>query len=98
MTKTLILVGITLAVLSGIIGYRSAAAGQNSRIQELEQENADLKEKLDNIQSLVTDAKSDLDDVESEAQSDESCEDTNAYSDATDVEDKLNDIESESDY
>src|SRR5579862_8741673 len=47
---------------------RERQLGRRSRIQELEDENAKLKEKLDNIQDLVTQAKSDLDDVESEAQ------------------------------
>jgi Tfp pilus assembly protein PilN len=66
--KTFILVGCLLVATSGLVGYHSATAEQQSRVQELEQENADLKEKLDNIQSLVSDAKSDLDAVESEAQ------------------------------
>jgi len=57
-----------------------------------------LKEKLDNIQDLVTKAKSDLDDVETDVQSDEPCEDTSAYSNASDVEDRLNEIESEATY
>lgn len=98
MAKMLITAGVLLVIGSGGLGYHSAIVAQNSRLQELEDENAELKEKLDNIQDLVTHAKSDLDDVETEAQSDESCEDTNAYSDATDVEDKLNEIESEASY
>jgi len=95
MNKALVAVGALLVVVSGFAGYGGAAAAQHSRIQRLENANAELKGKLDNIQDLVTEAKDDLDDVEDEVQSEESCEDTDAYSDAADVEDKLNEIDSE---
>ena len=95
MNKALIVVGVLLVVVSGFVGYGGAVAVEHSRIQRLESENAELKGKLDNIQDLVTEAKDDLEDVEDEVQTDESCEDTDAYSDAGDVEDKLNEIGSE---
>jgi predicted nuclease with TOPRIM domain len=98
MVKLFIIAGVLLMAASAALGYHGAAVAQNSRVKELEDENAALKEQLGNIQDLVTQAKSDLDDVETEAQSDESCEDTNAYSDASDVEDKLNEIDSEASY
>jgi predicted nuclease with TOPRIM domain len=92
MKKVFITVGIFLAFALGVLGCGDTA---NSRIQELEDENSQLRGKLDNIQDLVAQAKSDLDDVQTEAQSDETCDDTNAYSYATNVEDKLNEIDSE---
>jgi len=95
MNKARIAVGVLLAVASGFAGYSGAVAAQHSRMQRLESENAEMKGKLDNIQDLVTEAKDDLDDVEDEVQSEESCQDTDAYSDAADVEDKLNEIDSE---
>jgi len=95
MNKALIVVGVLLVVALGFVAYRGAVAVEHSRIRRLESENAKLKEKLDNIQDLVTEAKDDLEDVEDEVQSDESCKDTDAYSDAADVEDKLNEIDSE---
>jgi len=95
MNKALLAVGVLLIVVSGFAGYGGAVAAQHTRIQRLESENAQLKGKLDNIQDLVTEAKDDLDDVEDEVQSEESCEDTDAYSDAAVVEDKLNEIDSE---
>jgi uncharacterized protein YlxW (UPF0749 family) len=91
--KTLFATGCIFLIFAlSAFGCNSAA---DSRIQELEKENAELREKLENIRDLVTQAKSDLDDVQTEAQSDEPCEDTNAHSYASDVEDKLNDIDSE---
>ena len=98
MNRMIIATGFLLAIALGGPVYQNAVAGQNSALQDLEDENAELKQKLDNIQDLVTQAKSDLDDTETEAQRDESCTDTDAYSDATDVEAKLNDIESEASY
>jgi hypothetical protein len=95
MNKALIAAGVLLVVASAFVGYSGAVAAEHSRIQRLESENAQLKGKLENIQDLVTEAKDDLEDVEDEVQTDESCEDTDAYSDATDVEDKLNEIDSE---
>lgn len=99
--KNVLNVVIVLAVVGGgVVGFASALTAQraSAQVQELEDENAELKEKLDNIQGLVTEAKSHLDDVESEVQSDEPCEDTNAQSDASDVENKLNEIEAEALY
>jgi hypothetical protein len=98
MVKLFVMAGVLLVVTSADLGYHSAAVAQNSRVEELEDENAALKEKLDNIQELATKAKSGLEDVEAEAQSDKPCADTDAYSDATDVEDKLNGISSEASY
>ncbi|MBZ5668369.1 MAG: hypothetical protein LAO04_01385 [Acidobacteriia bacterium] len=100
MKKVLIILSVLLVIGWGVFHYSNAAAAQraSTRVQELEGENAELKEKLDNIQSLVAEARSDLDDVETDVQSDEPCEDTRAYSDASDVEIKLNEIESEASY
>ena len=95
MNKALIAVGVLLVVASASVGYGGAVAAQHSLIHRLESENVELKGRLDDIQDLITDAKADLDDVKDEVQSDESCEDTDAYSDAADVEDKLNEIDSE---
>jgi hypothetical protein len=92
MKRILFVVGISLALVFGVSGCGETA---DDRIQKLEAENAGLKGKLDNIQDLVTRAMSDLDDVQTEAQSEEACEDTNAYSYARDVEDKLDEIDSE---
>jgi peptidoglycan hydrolase CwlO-like protein len=100
MKKVLSTVAVLVVVCGVILAYSSAATAQHAsaQVQELEDENAELKEKLDNIQGLVAEAKSHLDDVEGEVQSDEPCEDTNAQSYASDVEDKLNEIESEASY
>lgn len=100
MKKVAIILALLAVISWGVFGYSNAATAQRAgtRIQELEDENAELKEKLDNIQTLVAEAKSDLDDVETDVQSDEPCEETSAHSHASDVEDKLNEIESEASY
>ena len=96
MRKILIAVsGILL--LGGWFAHSNASASSN-RIRELEIGNAALKEKLDNIQEYVGQAKSDLDDVESDVDTDDSCNETSAASNASDVEVKLNEIESEASY
>ena len=46
MTRVIIAAGIFLIVTSVLVGYHSAAAAQNSRVQELEDENAALKRKV----------------------------------------------------
>lgn len=96
MRRFLIAVSVIL-LLVGWFAHNNASAS-NDRIRELEIGNRELKEKLDNIQEYVTQAKSDLDDVESAVDTDDSCNETSAASDASDVEDKLNDIESEASY
>jgi predicted nuclease with TOPRIM domain len=96
MRKFLIAVSAIL-LLVGWFGHSNASAS-NDRIRELEIGNQELKEKLDNIQEYVTQAKSDLDDVESAVDTDDSCNETSAASDASDVESKLNEIESETSY
>lgn len=94
MKKVLIILVVLVVIGWGVFAYSNAG----TRVQELEDENSELKEKLDNIQNLVAEAKSDLDDVETDVQSAEPCEETSAYSDASGVEDKLNEIESEASY
>jgi len=94
MKKVLIILAVLVVIGWGAFGYSNAS----TRVQELEDENAELKEKLDNIQNLVAEAKSHLDDVETDVQSDEPCEETSAQSDVSDVEYKLNEIESEASY
>ena len=93
--KNALVVLAVLIVLGCVFATRENVAAQSSRVQQLEDENAELTEKLERIESLASEAKSDLDDVESDVQTDEACEDTIAYSHASDVEDKLNEIESE---
>jgi predicted nuclease with TOPRIM domain len=95
MMKNILGVLALFLVIGWVLTTRETVSAQSSRVQELEAENAELTEKLDNIESLVAEAKSDLDDVETDVQTDEPCEDTSAYSNASDVEDKLNEIESE---
>lgn len=93
-----ILIAISVILLLGGWFAHSNASASNDRIRELEIGNAALKAKLDNIQEYVTEAKSDLDDVESDVDTDDSCDETSAASNASDVEDKLNEIESEASY
>lgn len=91
---------IAASVVLLIVGWfaHSNASASNDRIRELEIGNTELKEKLDNIQDYVRQAKSDLDDVETAVDTDDSCSETDAASNASDVEDKLNMIESEASY
>jgi transketolase len=93
-----ILIAVSAILLS--VGWfaHSNAPASNDRRRELEIDNRELKEKLDNIQEYVTQAKSDLDDVESAVDTDDSCNETSAASDASDVEDKVNEIETEASY
>jgi predicted nuclease with TOPRIM domain len=93
-----VLIAISAILLIGGWFAHSNASASNDRIRELEIGNAELKEKLDNIQDYVRRAKSDLDDVESAVDTDDSCNETSAASNASDVEDKLNEIESEASY
>jgi hypothetical protein len=86
-----------ILLLGGWFVHNNASAS-DGRIHELEIGNRELKDKLDNIQEYVMQAKSDLDDVESAVDTDDSCNETSAASDASDAEDKLNEIESEASY
>jgi len=98
MKKTLTVLTVLILVGWGVSNHQSTVFAQSSLVQELEVENAELREKLDNIRNLVSEEKSDLDDVENDVQSDDPCDDTNAYSNASDVEDKLSEIEAEASY
>jgi hypothetical protein len=93
-----ILIAVSAILLLGGWFAHNNASASNDRIHELEIGNRELKDKLDNIQEYVTQAKSDLDDVTSDVDTDDSCNETSAASHASDVEDKLNEIESEADY
>ena len=96
-TKSPLIAISVILLIAGWFAHNNAAA-ENGRIRQLEIGNAELKAKLDNIQEYVTQAKSDLDDVKSDVDTDDSCDETSATSHASDVEDKLNEIESEASY